>query len=77
MELMQLTPEKLVACFFLGDRERIELLFQVIAEHYPSRAAFNSIVEAFVGSEECSKVELEMLTNYLRRSGEHYQQNNQ
>jgi hypothetical protein len=35
------------------------------------------MVEAFVGSGECSKVELEMLTNYLRRAGEHYQQENQ
>jgi hypothetical protein len=27
-ELMQLSQDKLVACFFLGDRERIDLLFQ-------------------------------------------------
>lgn len=50
LELMQLPPHKLVACFFLGDRERIAFLFHEVAPHYPSPGAFNSIVEAFVNS---------------------------
>lgn len=53
---MQMAKEKLVACFFLGDRERIDLLFKVVAKQYPSKSAFNEIIEAFIMSEECSKV---------------------
>jgi hypothetical protein len=48
---MQLSKEKLVAFFFLGDRERIDLLFKVVAKHYPSKSAFYSIIETFITSE--------------------------
>jgi hypothetical protein len=44
IELMQLPPDKLVACFFLGNRERIALLFEQVSKEYHTRGAFNSMI---------------------------------
>ena len=61
-ELIQFTSEDLVALFFLENRQRKEFIFnefrQLYVGLYGNADKFNAVIEKFINSENCSRIEL-------------------
>ena len=59
-ELIQLTSEDLVALFFLENRQRKEFIFRefrdLYVNLYNSPNEFNAVINAFINSENCSRI---------------------
>ncbi len=65
LELMSMSDVQIVRVFFLGERAQVRLLFEVVSKLYLSQIEFTRIIGEFVGSAECSKVELEIFVRYI------------
>lgn len=76
-ELMQFTPEDLVALFFLENRQRKEFLFNEFRDLYGNPEKFNKVIEKFILSENCSRIELEIFIKELLNKGVEFQIDNQ
>ena len=66
MQLMDIPAVRLVGLFFLGERAKIDILFNAFSRLYESYDEFTTILKDFVESEECSKVELQILVDYIK-----------
>ena len=80
-ELIQLTSEDLVALFFLENRQRKEFIFREFRDLYVNLYngphEFNAVINAFINSENCSRIELEIFINEIKNKGEEFQVDNQ
>ena len=70
-------PENLVALFFLGNRQKKEFILNEFRELYESSKDFNFILEKFIFSENCSRIELEILLKEVKQLSPDFQEENQ
>lgn len=57
---------QIVRIFFWEKKAKINLLFEVVSKMYLNQGEFDKIIRDFVNSEECSKVELTILAEYIK-----------
>ena len=80
-ELLQFTSEDLVALFFLENRQRKEFIFNefrdLYVRLYGDAVEFNKVIEKFINSENCSRIELEIFIKEVLNKGVEFQIDNQ
>ena len=80
-ELLQFTSEDLVALFFLENRQRKEFLFNefrdLYVRLYGDAVEFNKVIQKFINSENCSRIELEIFIKEVLNKGVDFQIENQ
>ena len=80
-ELIQFTSEDLVALFFLENRQRKEFIFNdfrdLYVKLYNNSLKFNGVIEKFINSENCSRIELEIFIKEVLNKGIQFQIDNQ
>ena len=75
--LTRLKPENLVALFFLENKQRKEHIFNEFKDLYTDKKEFKEVLERFVQSENCSRIELEILMKEIIAKGRTFQEENQ
>jgi len=86
-KLLSLSEEDLIAVFFLGNEQKHKLILRELRNLYDdpliSRnsvddlSLFDGVMEKFVNSENCSPVEIRLLTDEIKEMGPEFQQANQ
>lgn len=75
--VMNLPDEQIISLFLLGNRIHLDLIFKDVKKIYEEVSETdNMFIQAlgkYVKSEDCSVVELEMLTRHLHEMGKEFQ----
>lgn len=76
-ELVALKSEDLVALFFLENKQRKEFIFEqfrdIFVELYGGPKEFNEVIDRFITSENCSRIELEIFIHEIKAKPKTFQ----
>lgn len=79
--LITLKSDELISLFFLGNRHKINLIFNELKFIYDNVSGtenlFINAIKEFIESENCSPVELRLLMFSVDKKGKGFQDNNQ
>lgn len=86
-KLLSLSEEDLIAVFFLGNEQKHDLILGklrtlyddplISAANVDELSLFDKVMQKFVDSENCSPVEMRLLTEAIKKMGPEFQQSNQ